>query len=189
MKHLVVSCLTRPVLFLASACLIASCANHVDMPKGSHKVYHSARLVQRDPGSPAITDATEKQVHGMVQNSIARQFASKGMDYGKSGAELAVGYMVIYQEPGMTASYDRYFGYGRDSGRIAEVAHNRGALDNDRPDFFRQAGIIIDIIDTRDNKLVYRNIAKGDVIKGASSGSRAARIDVAVGQALADFFR
>jgi len=189
MKHLVFPVLGRLALLLAAAGLFASCANHVDMPKGSYKSYHSARLVQRDPGSPAITDATEKQVHGMIQTSIARQFAAKGMAYGKSGADLSVGYMVIYQEPGMTASYDQYFGYGRDSGQIADIAHTRGALDNQRPDFFRQAGIIIDIIDTRDNKLVYRNIAKGDVIKGASSGSRAARIDAAVGQALADFFR
>jgi hypothetical protein len=40
----------------------------------------------------------------------------------------------------------------------------------------------------RTHKLVYRNIAKGDVIKGASPGTRAARIDAAVGQAVAPFF-
>ena len=27
----------------------------------------------------ALPNATEKQVHGMIQNSIARQFTSKGM--------------------------------------------------------------------------------------------------------------
>lgn len=190
MKHLVAPMLKRPFFLLAAAGLmLASCSTSVDMPKGSSKGYHSARLVQRAPSAPAITDATEKQVHGMIQKSIARQFTSKGLAYGKSGADLAVAYMVIYQEPGVTASYDQYFGYGRDSGEIADVAHTRGALENTRPDFFRQAGIVIDVIDTRTNKLVYRNFAKGDVIKGASSATRSARIDAAVGQALESFFR
>lgn len=159
------------------------------MPKGTSKGYHSARLIQRDPGARAITDATEKQVHGMIQKSIAGQFAAKGLSYGKSGSDLAVAYMVVYQEPGMTATYDEYFGYGRDSGTITDLAHIRGALDNKRPDYFRQAGIVIDVIDARTHELVFRNFAKGDVIKGASPSTRAARIDAAVAQALAPFFK
>ena len=175
-------------LIAIAALGLVSCSTSVDMPKGTSKGYTSARLVQRNPNSPAA-GATEQQVHGMIQKSIARQFASKGMAYGKGDADLAVGYMVIYQEPGMTASYDQYFGYGRDSGQISDVAHTRGALENKRPDYFRQAGIVIDVIDARTNKLVYRNFAKGDVIKGASAGTRAARIDAAVGQALAPFLQ
>lgn len=177
------------ILLATVASVLAACAPNVDMPRGTSAGYQSARLIQRDPAAPAITDPTERQVHGMVQKSISRQFASHGMTYGGASSDLAVAYMVIYQEPGMTASYDQYFGYGRDSGQIADVAHTRGALENKRPDYFRQAGIVIDIIDTRTNKLVYRNFAKGDVIKGASPSTRAARIDAAVTQALGDFFR
>ncbi len=177
------------LIALLAAGFLASCSTGVDMPKGSSKGYQSARLVERDLKARAITDATEKQVHGMVQKSIAGRFAAKGLSYGKPGADLAVAYLVIYQEPGMTATYDDYFGYGRDSGAISDLAHTRGALDSQRPDFFRQAGIVIDVIDTKTNKLVYRNFAKGDVIKGASPSTRAARIDAAVAQALAPFFK
>lgn len=177
-------------ILLAAACLaLAACSTGVDMPQGTRKGYQSARLIQRDPNGPAITEATEKQVHGMIQKSIAKQFTSQGMAYGKGAADLVVAYLVIYQEPGMTARYQDYFGYGRDADQIANLAHTRGALDNQRPDFFRQAGVVIDVIDARTNKLVYRNFAKGDVIKGASAGTRAARIDAAVAQALAGFFR
>lgn len=165
-----------------------ACSTGVEMPKGTRKGYTSARITVRDPAAPAITDPTEKQVHGMIQKSIARQFTSKGMTYGTGGADLVVAYMVIYQEPGMTANYDQYFGYGRDSGAVADLAHTRGALKNKRPDYFRQAGIVVDVIDSRTNKLVYRNFAKGDVIKGASADTRAARIDAAVGEALQPFF-
>jgi len=175
-------------LFAIAALSLVSCSTGVDMPKGSSKGYTSARLIQRNPNSHAVTDATEKQVHGMIQKSISKQFTSKGMTYGSGGADLTVAYMVIYQEPGMTARYDEYFGYGRDGDQIADVAHTRGALENKRPDFFRQAGVVVDVIDSRSHKLVYRNIAKGDVVKGASAGTRTARIDAAVGQALAPFF-
>lgn len=169
--------------------VFTACGPGVDMPKGTSKGYQSARLVKRDPGRPAITNATEQQVNGMIQKSIANQFTAKGLAYGKGDADLTVAYLVIYQEPGMTARYDDYFGYGRNPDEISDLAHTRGALENQRPDYFRQAGVVIDVIDSRTHKLVYRNFAKGDVIKGASADTRAARIDAGVAQALAGFFR
>lgn len=177
------------ILTAIAAIGLVSCSTGVDMPKGTRKGYGSARLTVRDPNAPAITEPAEKQVHGMIQKSIARQFTSKGMAYGGGGADLVVAYMVIYQEPGMTARYDQYFGYGRDSDAISDLAHTRGALENKRPDYFRQAGLVIDVIDSRSNKLVYRNFVKGDVIKGAAADTRAARIDAAVSQALAPFLK
>lgn len=171
------------------ACLgFTSCSTNVDMPKGTSKGYASARLIQRDPNLPAPSKDIEKQVHGMIRKSLSKQFTSRGMAYGKSDADLIVAYMVIYQEPGMTADFRNYFGYGRNADDIAVLAHNRGALGS-RPEYFRQAGIVIDVIDARTNKLVYRNFAKNDVVKGASDSTRAARIDAAMSQALAPFFK
>jgi hypothetical protein len=179
-----------PLLLVAvTTSLFASCAPSVDRPQGTSKGYTSARLIQRDPGSPAISNAEEKQVHSMIQKSIATQFSGHGLSYGSGGAGLVVAYMVIYQEPGMTATYPQFFGYGRSEEEIADIAHTRGALENKRPDFFRQAGIVVDVIDSQTNKLVYRGFSKGDVVKGASAGTRAARINAAVSQSLAAFFR
>lgn len=183
-----VSSLLKITAPLLAACLFASCAGQVDMPKGTSKGYTSARLIQRDPAQPAPSAAIEKQVHGMIQRSLANQFTSKGITFGKSDAELVVAYLVIYQEPGMTADFRDYFGYGRNVDDISALAHDRGALGK-RPDYFRQAGIVIDVIDSRTNKLVYRGFSKNDVIKGASDNNRAARIDAAVAEALAPFFR
>jgi Domain of unknown function (DUF4136) len=176
------------ILVTVSCLFLVSCAS-VDQPKGTSKGYKSARLIQRDPQSPAITDAVEKQVHGMIQRSIARQFSNKGLDYGGGGADLTVAYLVIYQEPGMTATYPAFFGYGRSAEQIADYAHTRGVLKNQRPDYFRQAGIVMDVIDSRTGELVYRGFSKGDVIKNASAATRSARIDAAVADGLAAFFR
>lgn len=176
-------------VLLAIACLgFVSCTPGVDMPKGTSKGYSSARLVQRSPHLPPMTDNTEIQIHRMIQKSIAGKFSAKGMSYGKTDSDLIVAYLVIYQEPGMTARFDDYFGYGRDAGEIGDVAHIRGALDNKRPDYFQQAGILIDVIDSRTNKLVYRALAKGDVVKSVSPATRASRIDAAVREALEPFF-
>lgn len=45
------------------------------MPKGIGKGFTSARFIQRDPNRPAITNSNEKQIPGMIQNSIAKQLA------------------------------------------------------------------------------------------------------------------
>ncbi len=52
------------ILTAIAALSLISCSTGVDMPKGTSKGYTSARLIQRDPSGPAVTDATEKQVHG-----------------------------------------------------------------------------------------------------------------------------
>ncbi len=178
---------TRGVMALAGLALV-SCATTIDMPKGSSKGYASARLIQRDPNRPLSADATERQVHRFLQQSIGRRFAAEGLAFGKADAQLVVAYLVLYQQPGMTARYDEYFGYGRSADEISDLAHDRGAVNNTRPDYFERGGVIIDVIDARTNELVYRNYATGDVVRGASEATRAARIDAAVGQALAPFF-
>jgi hypothetical protein len=183
MKHL-----TLPALAVLSL-VLASCGPGVDLPKGTSKSYISARLTQRNPNLPAISKPTERNIHGMIQDSLRRQFIAKGLAYGSGNADLVVAYLVIYQEPGMTASYQDYFGYGRPADAITDRAHMRGAVESKRPDYFQRAGIVIDLIDSRSNKLVYRNFAAGDVVRSASDKTRAARIDTAIAQALTGFFR
>ena len=180
--------LTLPALAMLSL-ILAACGPGVDMPKGTSKGYTSARLTQRDPNRPAISNPTERSIHGMIQDSLSRQFRSKGLAYGSANADLIAAYLVIYQEPGMTTSYTDYFGYGRQADAIQDRAHVKGTVESKRPDYFQRAGIVVDLIDSRTNKLVYRNFAAGDVVRGVSGKTRAARIDAALAQALAGFFR
>jgi len=180
--------LTLSTLAVLSSILV-SCGPGIDLPKGTSKGYTSARLTQGNPNQPVVADPVQRGIHGMIQSSLRRQFTAKGLAYGTANADLIVAYLVIYQETGMTASYDEYFGYGRSADAIVDRAHERGVIESKRPDFFRRAGIVIDLIDRKTNKLVYRNFAAGDVSSGASDKTRAARIDAAIAQALAGFFR
>lgn len=174
------------LLFLALG--IASCGGKVDMPRGNSRGHTSARLV--DAGSDAtFSDATERKVHGMIQRSIGQQFTANGMSWGRQDAGLVVAYMVIYQESSMTASYDDFFGHGREGMEIAQRAHQVGVIDNKRPDDFKRGAIVVDVIDAKTNKLIYRNFAEGDVVRGVSDDRRSDRIEAAITQALADFFK
>jgi hypothetical protein len=180
---------TLRIISLAVCLGCVSCSSSVDMPKGTSKGYSSARLTILDPDRASTTSATENQVHRMIQNSLAANFTANGLQYGQSNADLVVAYMVIYQQPGMTTQSTKYFGYSSDAGKITDIAHKRGVIDSNRPDFFRQAGIVVDIIDNNTNELVYRNFAKGDVVKGADSATRAQRINAASTRAVAPFFK
>lgn len=89
----------------------------------------------------------------------------------------------------MTAQHDDFFGYGRDANAITDQAHQAGTVEGKRPDYFEQAGIVIDVLDAKTGDLVYRNYAKDDVVRGASDATRRERINGAVAQALGEFFR
>ena len=179
----------RLLAVAACAAVFTSCSSSIDMPKGNSRGYTSARLVKRAPNSPAITSSREKRVHNLIQGNIKAQFKARGMGYNAPNADLVVGYMVVYQDNAMTTSFDDYFGYGRDSHKILDVAHKKGVIDGNRPDYFERAGLIVDVVDTKTNKLVYRNVSVGDLVNGASDVERKDIIAAAVNEALVPFFK
>lgn len=179
----------RLLAVAACAAVFSSCSNGVDMPKGNSKGYTSARIVKRAPNSPAITSSREKKVHSLIQSNIKSQFKSRGLGFNTSNADLVVGYMVIYQDNAMTTSFDDYFGYGRGNSDILSLAHKKGVIQGDRPDYFERAGLVVDVIDAKTNKLVYRNVSVGDIVTGATDATRAKVVQNAVNEALAPFFK
>lgn len=179
----------RLLAVAACAVVFTSCSSSVDMPKGDSKGYTSARLVKRAPDSRAITSSREKRVHSLIQSNIQAQFKARGMGYNAPHADLVVGYMVVYQDNAMTTSFDDYFGNGRDGGGILEVAHKKGVIDGNRPDYFERAGLVVDVIDAKTNKLVFRNVSVGDIVTGATDAQRKKIIANAVSEALTPFFK
>lgn len=170
------------------AVILNACSPGVDMPSGTSKGYNSARLVARKSSAPAST-AEQNQVHGMIQRSIAAQFNANGLDYNKGAADLVVTYLVVLQDNAMTTYFDEFYGHGRDPEAISDAAHKKNVIDGKRPDEFERAGIIVDIVDARTNKLVYRNFGAGDVVRGLDDATRARRVNAAVNTALAPFFK
>lgn len=176
------SLLVAPLIFA-----LAACGPSVDMPTGKSKGYTSGRLVQgtKKPSFAEVDTSTNR----MIQKALANSFRSNGLEVGNSNADLIVGYLLIIQDNASTLLIDDYFGYGRDAEHIADVAHVRGVVENERPDRFERGAIVIDVMDAKTNKLVYRNFAKRDIHRGLSDSARQQRIQEAVNEAMQNFFR
>ena len=170
------------------AAVLNACSSGVDQPTGNSKGYNSARLVARKSSAPAST-ATQKKVHGMIQNSIAAQFRTNGMAYNQGASDLVVTYLVVFQDNAMTTYFDDYYGHGRDPEAISDAAHKKNVIEGKRPDEFESAGVIIDIVDARTNELVYRNYGAGDFVRGLGDSTRTARVNQVINTAIAPFFR
>jgi len=174
---------------VALAITFSACSPSVKMPKGTSKGYHSARLVKMTPNSTVVLSSKEKQIHSEIQSAIKNQFISHGKSFGQANSDLVVGYLIIAQNNAMTTAYSEYFGYGRDAQEITDIAHLKGVVEGVRPDFFERATLLVDVIDAKTNKLVYRNYVLKDVTKGATPAIRQKNINAAVATALAPFFK
>ena len=172
------------------AILITSCSS-IEMPKGkqSRGNYQSARLVKTRSGVGASDTARVTNANTSVHQAIESQFKSHNLAFGNPNAELIVAYMLIGQTNGATTMNIDYFGSGRDPQAILDEAHQRGAIDNKRPDAFKSGALVVDIIDARTNKLVFRNFTRRDILEGAQPSQQDARIKAAVAEVLAPFFR
>ncbi len=183
--------LFRSLALTLAAALAASCSSTIKMPKGKAADYGSARFVQAKASDfvQGIEDTPE--VNRMVQDAIAGQLRGHGIRVGgeASDADLIIAYMLINQSVSSTTMNADHFGYGRDAGQILERAHERGVVENASPDFFQKGAVVVDLLDARSNELVYRNFAVRDVTETVSDSARKARIEAAVAEAMAPFFR
>lgn len=178
---------------LSLVSIITSCSTGIEQPKGTSQGYQSARLIERNPDADVTDDATaaakEKKVHGMLQKAIKSEFTSHGLSYGKADADLQVAYLVMIQNNAITFHYNDYFGQGRDADAIAEYAHLRGATNTKRNEFFERVIILVDVIDTKTGKLVFRNHYLNDIVDVPTDAVRNQRIQAAIKQALTPFFK
>jgi hypothetical protein len=177
-----------PLLIICA--ILCNCSTSVELPEGSSKGYRSARLVKAGAGAPASSELEDSvAVNRSVQAAITAEFERNGLSMGSANADLVVAHMLVRQDNAMTTMNSDYFGYGRDAMAIMDEAHKRGVLKSTRPDAFEAGAIVIDILDAKTNKLIFRNLAKRDLLQNADPATRRNRIHQAVAEALAPFFK
>ena len=175
-----------PLLCLLSIALLPACKT-VEQPKGSAHGYKSARLV-RPKAVPTFADPQDRANHA-IQSALASNFRAKGFTIDPADADLSVAYLIVVQDNVSTRLIDNYFGFGRSSMQIADIAHDRGVIRDNRADYYQAGTVVIDIIDNKTGKLVYRDYATRDVTGDLSDAQLQERANSAVQQALAKFFR
>jgi hypothetical protein len=179
---------TFAALALIFGLLVAGCSSGVDTPKGSSRGYSSVRLMARAPHLAPEPEYESGQQ--MIRGAISAQCSANGLRVTSGAADLVIAHLVVLQDNAMTTYLEDFYGAGADAESIADVAHERGVIKGKRRDYFQQAGLVIDVLDARTNKLVFRNYVKRDMLpEGASDSARRQVINQAVAETLAPFFR
>lgn len=174
------------------ALTLCSCTPTVEKARGTSRGYQSARFVEtKRPDRVASATALEDDpaFNAAVKSAIAREFDAHKVPVTGGSADLIIAYMLIRQNSVATTMNNDYFGNGRNPMAILEEAHTRGVVKNTRPDDFLRGAIVIDVLDARTNKLVFRNHAVRPVVTGVDAATRQARINSAVSEAIAPFFK
>ncbi|HTY89381.1 MAG TPA: DUF4136 domain-containing protein [Candidatus Acidoferrum sp.] len=138
-------------------------------------------------GRPAPPDYAEKraEIHRLIQSAITTNLTAKGLSRAPAGGDVFVAYLLILGNNVSTTDVNDYFGYGRDADALLDKAHEKSAIDSKNPNPYEAGALVIDIIDAKTYKLLYRNYAAREVLRNLPEDARAIRIQQAVDQALA----
>lgn len=174
--------LKASVLLAACAALLAGCSSvPTRVDRGPVRAATYSLMASKAPSSVVVNERRE-EVHRVIQGAIAAQLAQKGLRPVPRGGDVEVGYMVVVADNATTATYDEYFGYGRDAGALADKAHKEVSKSSSR-NRFEVGAIVIDVVNPRDSKLMFRSLAHMDV-GDINPGNRAERINSLVGSCL-----
>ena len=135
-------------------------------------------------GRPQPADTDQRaEVHKLVQEAITANLGAQGVSRVATGGDVTVAYLIIAGNNATTTSINDYFGYGRDVSALDEIAHEK-YTQNKNPNYFEAGTIVIDLIDSRTNKLLKRNYATKPLLANPTAEVRAANIQGAVNEAL-----
>lgn len=178
-------------MLVGVAGVLASCSSSkVAMPKGSSKGFHSVRLVRTTPSTDTRNfDADRKKVNDVIQKAMAAEFTAKGIAVNDGQADLIAAYLIVLQNNAATTTINDYFGSGRNADAIAMAAHEAWVNKGNRVDSFEAGTLVVDLIDAKTNKLVYRNYSRRDIHDNLPESQRRQRVNQMVAEALAPFFK
>lgn len=165
---------------------IAGCSS-VPMPKGNSKAYSSARFIV--PNKAIGQDSTPRfvEANSMIKAAIVSQLEQHGVKVVKTDADLLIAHLIILQDNICTSYSNQYFGY-QDFTGLLDLAHKEG-MKGTFAEHVEKRALVIDLIDAKTSKLVYRDYVVGRTLSNLPAAERQAQIDAAVAQALQKFFK
>jgi hypothetical protein len=139
----------------------------------SEALYSWARRPGKMPNDPRIDNAKLEQ---RVRTAVKAELATKGYTFAEEGRpDFFVGYHVILQESLKPSIVSRKYGYG--AGLWGDALG---------PDF-EKGTLILDVIDPKRKKLVWRGIAEAELDLSVSDAEKQKRTAEAVRQILEGF--
>ena len=175
------------LLSLLTVC-IGGCSS-IPMPKGTSKGYSTVRFI--NPKTAIDADETERvqTANRMIHEAITAQMENHKLKVVSQGdSDLVVAYLIIVQDNFSTTSINQYFGYRDDASDIVDKANDKG-LSGRQLERFKRGALVIDLIDAKTLKLVYRDFAVSGISSRDPDDVRQKRINDATAQALQKFFK
>lgn len=159
----------------------------VPMPKGNSKGYSTVRFIT--PNEPLGTDSLPAFVaaNTMIKKAIMAQLKSNGLEIVTGNSDLIVAHLIILQDNISTSYSNQYFGL-QDSSDIVTLAHKKG-MKTAYPEAVQKRILVIDFIDAKTYKLVYRDYTLTGALANLSKEDQQRRIDKMVAETLQRFFK
>lgn len=173
-------------LFAVLTLTLIGCSS-VPMPKGTSKGYTSARFVA--PNEPLGNETLPEVIEGnrMIQQAITQQLEAGGIKMTEGPSDLIIAYLIIFQDNVSTTYSNQHYGY-QDFTEIVDQAHLKGTA-TQYPVKVQKRAIVIDIIDAKTFKLVYRDYGLSGSLLNVPEEEHQAHIDLVVANALAKFLK
>jgi hypothetical protein len=165
-----------------AALLVAGCRTPTHVDTGP---IHAAtfNFIAKTPSlAPEYADRRE-QVHALIQDSISRNLASKGLGKEAAGGDVIVAYLIIIGNNASTEAISTYFGYDRDTAALHNKAQDAYA-GSKNPNYFEAGTLLVDFIDAKTYKLLKRSYVVRPLLRNPSAEVQAARIQEAVDMVL-----
>ena len=178
---------TLSVLTFAFLLIAASGCQSVKQPKGSSKGYSTYRFLNTSTSKDGRFEEPSRPVDQAIQTAIRAAFEANGLTFPDAGGELVVAYLIIKQDDVSTTATPTY--YGDEFSEIQSLAHKKGVLQAGIPERFERGAIVVDVFDSAQQKLIYRNFAVRDIMGLDESTEMEALIQSAVAEALTPFFK
>jgi len=167
-----------------AALVVVGCKTPTHVDKGTIKAT-TFSFLHPGPLPEAAFAENRQQVHAMIHQAIANNLAAKGVQAVASDGEVTVAYMIVVGNNATTSAINDYFGYTADAMALADKAH-KAYTGNAHRNFFEAGTLLIDIVDTRSQKVLERNYVTRPILRNATAEVRQAHIQEAVNEALAN---
>ena len=140
------------------------------------RTFNFVRMVEEKNASYADNSA---QVHTLIQGAVEENLAAKGLTRVETNGDVAVLYLIIISDGISTKTINDYFGYGS-SYELQDKAHQAFAIDKRNRTGFDAGTLVIDIVDTRQRTVVWRNFVYRPILSNLPIEQRQVRLQQAV---------
>lgn len=182
------------LFFLYIGIVLLNGCKSIDLPKGTSKGYSTYSIYKHSPERMPDFSSRKDRSHEIIKDTIRQKFSEKGLKELESidDAELVVAYLVVVQDNATSAAIrDYYINSGTEILSEAHKRHRKKAKKSKKyyTDSYLTGTLIVDVIDTESNELIYRDYATRLMFDSMAEEERDQAVVEAVSEVTAKFLR